>query len=1060
VPYDPNTGLWINPGPGVTWEYLPENYGTPGPDWRGHQTRQQPLLNGIAAEDRLPLVYGKARLQCKAVTWYPVPGSEMIWLKAVIAVCEGEIEAIDHFYMNTAEYAVGDTTYYNQTQTKITHYHGVNGAGISNLFPPTADTTYFTDCAHIGLEMIGYASGAVMPWWYVPPGFTENQEIIFTVDVRGRKVYDPRTTTTAYSNNPALIARDLLVTYGHTPTAAIDDSGSSATSFYTAAATCDTNSFACNVAFSEGMTLKEALRIVLQTCCGELTYTDGKVGIYIDAANAGAALLTLNEQAGTIDNVNCEWLPVTERPTRVIVEFLNENANYVLDRTEAVEDPGVADGTVALREAVLQIDGVTTLTQACKLRDYYFNAKSIPLRITGQCGFQGVRLARGNKIHVETLAGIDADCCVEQATLNDGGFWSLVLKPYDADVYNSTPDTSAPPLPPPPPTTTPFDPEHPLVAPFGAKLEFELDGNGDPILPAVALLTFYPSIAYVDPPTYYTTSYWSQTGFATFDGTKINDNVTNVDAGSINSGTVAYLKFDAGVGATKTFGRCTIIFGTGHAWGFTNVEYSDNGTDWTAVAQVNGQDSYWLDSHLNSCSEWDTGVAGAHRYWRVSIDTDVYATTVREVQFYEVLADPDPRHIYYDIYASDSATGTIRSFLGTLESAPLASGAAGEPYTVTFVDMTPTVGATALLCAVTIKARTSFVEATYPNRAVVSDSVPGDSAVPGMILSQDPGSATVQQPVAANIQSIEAASVIVSAASNNPVIKGTNTTSGKIGIEAYAPTSSVNAGVAVLVAEDTTTMAADVGAGVLLRGKYKADGTTAGFGGVKAGKANATEANLDGYVDLYSRENTAGLLARVRIDKDGGVVLAKNGALATNATGGFTYLPSCAGTPSGTPTAYTGTVPLVYDTTNDCLYVYNSGWKKMGPQAELPSAYVEMTTQRTTTSATLEDITGASTSITLPYACNVAVFLNCEVSAASAAADIGLAVNIDGTDHDTVVTHLAAGSTDSGVSSVIHRTVSALTAGTYTVKGRMKRAAGSGTPAVDRADLFVMALKG
>lgn len=50
-------------------------------------------------------------------------------------------------------------------------------------------------------------------------------------------------------------------------------------------------------------------------------------------------------------------------------------------------------------------------------------------------------------------------------------------------------------------------------------------------------------------------------------------------------------------------------------------------------------------------------------------------------------------------------------------------------------------------------------------------------------------------------------------------------------------------------------------------------------------------------------------------------------ALATNATDGFLYVPSCAGTPTGVPTTQTGTVPLVYDTTNEILYAYvNGAW--------------------------------------------------------------------------------------------------------------------------------------
>jgi hypothetical protein len=76
---------------------------------------------------------------------------------------------------------------------------------------------------------------------------------------------------------------------------------------------------------------------------------------------------------------------------------------------------------------------------------------------------------------------------------------------------------------------------------------------------------------------------------------------------------------------------------------------------------------------------------------------------------------------------------------------------------------------------------------------------------------------------------------------------------------------------------------------------------------------------------------TTSSLERARIPAAGGMVVG-TAALATTATDGFLYVPTCAGTPTGTPTTQTGTAPIVVDTTNNKLYFYSGGqWRDAGP---------------------------------------------------------------------------------------------------------------------------------
>lgn len=68
--------------------------------------------------------------------------------------------------------------------------------------------------------------------------------------------------------------------------------------------------------------------------------------------------------------------------------------------------------------------------------------------------------------------------------------------------------------------------------------------------------------------------------------------------------------------------------------------------------------------------------------------------------------------------------------------------------------------------------------------------------------------------------------------------------------------------------DDTTAMAANVGGGILLRGKYTAAGAYTGFGYIKAGKLNATEAEVSGYLSLYSRAASGGYFEGIRINSN------------------------------------------------------------------------------------------------------------------------------------------------------------------------------------------------
>jgi hypothetical protein len=192
--------------------------------------------------------------------------------------------------------------------------------------------------------------------------------------------------------------------------------------------------------------------------------------------------------------------------------------------------------------------------------------------------------------------------------------------------------------------------------------------------------------------------------------------------------------------------------------------------------------------------------------------------------------------------------------------------------------------------------------------------------------------------------------------------------------------------------------------------------------------------------------------------KSGGNFLLRDDALselATTATAGFVHIPTCNGAPTGTPTTYTGTLPLVYDRSNNHLMVYNGAWETFHSSVQ---GYDEMTTPVGTTSATLEDVTGASITVTLPTAKDVLVYATFEIETQSGASPstLGLAINGDGTD-GTEVSRYLSGSSDRGLGSVMAR-FTGVAAGSRTFKLRFRRVSGSATPGINVAQMYVEAV--
>lgn len=161
--------------------------------------------------------------------------------------------------------------------------------------------------------------------------------------------------------------------------------------------------------------------------------------------------------------------------------------------------------------------------------------------------------------------------------------------------------------------------------------------------------------------------------------------------------------------------------------------------------------------------------------------------------------------------------------------------------------------------------------------------------------------------------------------------------SGLVGIGTTSPATVLHIG----RTSTNTTFSAEVGVGNIqalsaTNNNYsgvmflEANNNACAFIGTQIAVHSSSSTNI--VADLLFATKAAGSTGnpteKMRIDSKGNVVIS-TAALLQNATDGFPYLPTVpTSPPTGTPTTYTGRIPIVYATDTNRIYAYNSGWKQ------------------------------------------------------------------------------------------------------------------------------------
>lgn len=273
------------------------------------------LTNTREATAVQDVVYGEVR-KGGVITYLESTGSENKYLHMIISMAGHEINSFEQIYINDetistdANGFVTDSAWSDGDGNKKILIKEFTGAANQNVYTTlsgitngpewqgkdTGDDTNFRGqgiaCLYVRLEYHQDVFAQGIP--------------LFTARIKGKKVEDPRTSTTAYSNNAALCIRDYLISkYG------LDSLGdTNDTTFSTAANVCDEsvaldaggteNRYEINGVINLSQSPGDILADMMTSCAGTLFWGQGKWHLKAGDYTSSVQTFTLDDFRGPI----------------------------------------------------------------------------------------------------------------------------------------------------------------------------------------------------------------------------------------------------------------------------------------------------------------------------------------------------------------------------------------------------------------------------------------------------------------------------------------------------------------------------------------------------------------------------------------------------------------------------------------------------------------------------------------------------------------------------------------------------------------------------------------
>ena len=380
------------------------------------------------------LVYGECRIG-GTIVHMETTGVDNYLLHMVVVLAGHEIQSLESIRLNdidlsTSSSTISGSTVYTVTNAEFTNTDNDNafdnnGRLIRYTFVDGSQTAVdgymdaqlssittsdkFLDCAYVYIQMVFDSEkfGGGMP--------------AASFKVKGKKVYDPRDSSTAFSSNPALCIRDYIAntTYGLKALSSEINDTTNAGGFASAANICDQDVTLADGSSTEkrytlnGFTNFSAsgssvLEGMLSSMVGKVTYVNGKFNLFAGAAQTPSLTITDDDLLSPVSvdtKSGTGALYNTVKPTYIDAanNYIAADAPVYQDATYLTEDTpnGTADDKPNyVKQMELRLPFTTTHTMAQRIGRIALKSQRKTQTISCMVGLEFMQLQPADWVYV------------------------------------------------------------------------------------------------------------------------------------------------------------------------------------------------------------------------------------------------------------------------------------------------------------------------------------------------------------------------------------------------------------------------------------------------------------------------------------------------------------------------------------------------------------------------------------------------------------------------------------------------------------------------------------